>query len=119
MRLKKAQKIELLKRVRKMLARPKGWAQGGWSHSTDRGYPAYCLAAACQAAANEMALQPDRGSDFSIYSTDVADYVSLKKVVKAHGFGYVPGFNDNPSTKRMDVLAVIDERIAQLEAGKT
>ena len=31
MRLKKAKKIELLKRVRKMLARPKGWAQGGWS----------------------------------------------------------------------------------------
>lgn len=119
MRMKKAQKIELLKRVRKMIARPKGWSKGSWStRNLDREYPAYCLAAACQVAANEIGLMPDMGGDFTIFSTEVADHVSLKKVVQSRGFGYVPGFNDHDDTRRKDVLSVIDERIAQLEAGE-
>jgi hypothetical protein len=113
--IKKQQKVELLKRVRKMLARPKGWAKGSWELSNpDRSYPAYCLATACQVAAVEMDLvQP--GMQLK-YHTDVANEISLLKLVKQRDSYSIPNFNDRDETKKKDVLALIDERIAQLEA---
>lgn len=123
--LKKQQKVELLKRVRRMLARPKGWSNEGWEiANTDRSYNAYCLGAACQIVAREMDAfrAPDESGQFvfgsDTYSTKVAEEISLLKIVKERGFWSIAGFNDAEQTKKKDVLAVIDERIAQLEAGK-
>jgi len=141
---KKQQKVELLKRVRKMLARPKGWSKGSWEQSNlDREYPAYCLATACQVAASELhLLKPEEDARSAqglverlvglnvmystsvadeislLYSTSVADEISLLRLVKQRGAYSIPNFNDREGTTRKDVLAVVDERIAQLEAGK-
>jgi len=53
-----------------------------------------------------------------LYSTSVADEISLLRLVKQRGAYSIPNFNDREGTTRKDVLAVVDERIAQLEAGK-
>lgn len=114
----KQKKIELLRLVRKMLARPKGWSSDGWeAPNPDRSYNALCLAAACQVAAWDMDLF--RPGHKIKYATHVADQISLLKVVQDRGYHSVPSFNDSRLTKKKDVLAVIDERITQLEASKT
>jgi len=50
-------------------------------------------------------------------TTRFADRISLLSRVRERGFRHVPGFNDSRKTKKKDVLAVIDERISELEAG--
>jgi hypothetical protein len=109
----KRTKVELLRRARALLARPKGWDKG-WERLNDGyEYPAYCLGSACQVAAQEMDLfRPGQETN---YSTDVADQISLLKLVRERGYGSVVSFNDSRDTRKKDVLAVIDERIAQLE----
>jgi hypothetical protein len=113
--IKKQQKIELLKRVRKMLARPRGWAKGSWElPNPGRSYDAYCLATACQVAAIEMDLvRPEMHLKYHI---GVAEEISLLTLVRKRDSYSIPNFNDRVETKKKDVLAVVDERIAQLEA---
>lgn len=117
-RAMRVNKIEILRRARKLLMRPRGWAREDWViNNFDRDYPALCLGAACQQAAIDLELYPvQAGLEFRVLSrTDVADEVSLLKLVRKNGYASVPAFNDAESTRRKDVIAVIDARIAELE----
>lgn len=115
-RLNRKRKIAVLRQARKLISRPKGWSKGLWvdfSHEARKGYPALCLGAACQQAALDLGLVYD---GYDLHSDEVAKKVSLGKLVRSKGFRSVPSFNDAGPRTRKDVLAVIDERIAILEA---
>jgi len=122
--LTKPQKLKVLKRTRELLERPGGWVQGTfWTGKyTKQGLrediPKMCLAGAAQWAAGELGYLS--GSGITQYdrlaTTEVADHISLRDLAREKGFEGVPEFNDRSRTRKKDVLALIDERIAQLQA---
>lgn len=119
-RLGRKQKIAVLKAARKKLAAPGGWVKGRW-HSIKLNKKGefvdqYCLAGACSAAYAE--LYPEKSQPGVIGNTMVADHISLQALVAAKtGHSNIPKFNDNKLTKKSDVLAIVDEKIAELESA--
>lgn len=121
--LSKPQKIKVLKRTRELLARRGGWTQGSfWKkhYQNSEEIPAMCLAGAAQYAADELGyLKSDVEKnifmgDYYLDSEEVANEISLLDLVQSKGFEDVPDFNDTGGTDKKDVIALIDERLAQL-----
>lgn len=109
----KKRKLAVLKEARRLIARPKGWAKGVWWDDVEgKDYQALCLGAACQRAAQNLGF-----ADGDIRTTDVAMRVSLSRLLKKKtGNSYIPTFNDARGTRKKDVLALIDEKIAELSS---
>lgn len=92
-----ADDLATLCEVRRLLARPYGWCKGEYSRPEPRcddGY-AYCLSGAIWAGGSESRWQ--------------AVYDRLRVELP------LPVFNDAPSTRKRDVLALVDRAIAACE----
>lgn len=119
MQLSKREKLAVLKLAREKIGAPYGWVKRRfrsetYSPSKHGWVESYCIGAACQVAAHE--LFPKRTMNEGTHSTVIADRISLKQAVIAKGYPDVVKFNDHPKTKKKDVLALMDSRIAELEA---
>ena len=103
-RFTKTRKLAILHRMRELLER-----RGGWVKETlDNGRGGYCLLGAESRAIRELygkSVLNTGGRKLSIYAA-----------AKARGFPYVSAFNDSPKTRKADVLALVDEKIAELSA---
>jgi hypothetical protein len=136
-------KIAVLEKARALLTRPHGWIQGTWYHRSFRektvkgqfefvAHEAFCLAGACNEAAIELGYEqrPDtheRGICRDRGRQEIVGVISLHDLVHKKGYSSVVQFNDHrrldgfgaaPTTKRKDVIGVIDERLAMLYAER-
>lgn len=99
-----AQRKRALEIVRDLIGRPYGWTKGH-SHRSKlvkgKRYEQYCLFGAADVARREIYPPGSRPSCF-MFASEL--------------FGYSPiPFNDNPATKKRDVLAFVDNHLEKIE----
>jgi len=122
-KLTKTQKRAILTGMRALLARRGGWSKGTFRESkVSRGgeiYPSFCLAGAANAAAIEL------GIDAAAYTDEVVKALSIEALAAAklasigarydrHDGPATFEFNDRSKTRKSDVLALVDEKLAEL-----
>ena len=123
LKLTKTQKRAILTGMRALLVRPGGWTKGTFSAGRvgRKGeiYRSYCLAGAANDAALNIGISADR------YSVDVVEALSIEALAAAKlaamGARYdreqgpaTFEFNDRSKTRKSDVLALVDEKLAEL-----
>jgi len=102
----KKKKLEILKKMRTILSRPNGWIKD----VLENGAGGYCLLGAERKALEEL-----YGVSYRHVDSNGAKLIG-KAVVRDRGFGAVDEFNDAKKTKKKDVIALLDEMIAQFES---
>lgn len=131
MKLTKEYKLAIAKRARKLIK--KGWTKGTWEGKTWKGNPTYCLEGACNQAAIDVLGEKQAvavGAAFRSFSGEIrvnsdprfTRRLSVTKAARKYAkekFGIVVGsanaMNDNKKTRKADVVAVLDNYIAELE----
>jgi len=126
-RLTPKQRLAILQATRTNLARPRGWVKGVFRKTYDDGEIGYCLAGAAKHEAGR--LYPDRFT--YVDESRLVKALSLDALAQAKlahdrdresadkaGSGYVFTFrfNDRSKTRKRDVLALLDEKIAETQA---
>ena len=133
-RLSKKKKIAVLKRARKILSRPGAWTRGSWKSqkaSKRDGYKghAFCLLGGLIEAYEEETGVKYRENGLVLEQSgggQLAEQLSISTLIRAKQ-GFPKGFSENDAalvfnyndarrTTQAKVVALIDERIAQLEA---
>lgn len=108
----KKNRLLVLKEMRELLARPDGWTKGAFSRERflkDHHMHAYCLLGAERHVLLRLGITPFKDLDGA--------KLSIRTAVKRRGFDDVINFNDNHTTRKKDVLALLDECIAELEGS--
>ena len=104
----KKRKLAILRRMRELLGKRGGWIQGAY-HNDEGGS---CLLGAGSQAASEVLGKHVTGGQFGV---DLAPKISLTEAAKKRGFSGLWQFNDSPKRKKKEVLALLDDKIAELE----
>lgn len=127
MKLTKKQKRLILEGMRSRLARPKGWVKGTFIRAvgTDKDgelIHGFCLAGAGRDAYREVIGEscPDEVDLMKTLSIEtlakarLASHPKLSQVDIDAGDAATFHFNDASSTRKKDVLALVDEKLAEL-----
>lgn len=137
MALTKKKKLAVLKRTRELLARPNGWHKGSfrqtrkghryvapWQDHTPEQFAeanSFCIAGAARQALREI------DPDIRLSEDELCQKLSLETLARAKAvangielgeddFG-VYTFNDSRKTRKKDVVALLDEKIAEVESA--
>lgn len=102
----KKRKLAVLKRMRELLGKRGGWIR----YSFNNGIGGYCLLG----AENESLLELYRQNGLLIDPD--GSRLSIHEAAMNRGYRRVSRFNDDPKTRKKDVLALLDEKIAELES---
>lgn len=113
-------RVEVLTRVREILATPHAWTRGSWrkTNTSGRGYggESFCLLGACQQAYFEVYGKRDSGD-----GGQLAEELSLATLARAKNGNLfstptnaVVTFNDKKGRTKAEVIALVDERLAEL-----
>jgi hypothetical protein len=124
MKFTKEQKRKILKGMRSRLERPGGWVQNVFtdrSKEDTRGYPSFCLAGAANDAAKEIGIFDGYGDQDAVVKALSIDALAAAKLgakaqaeVEESGEVATYTFNDRSKTRKKDVLALVDEKLAEL-----
>lgn len=122
-RLTKKRKIAILKGMRSRLAARGGWIKGDFRKTRAKGTVGFCLAGAARDAYLEIighegpyVSYEDVVQALSIETLAKAKIsASRQKLVEEDGHVATYYFNDARTTKKADVLALVDEKLAELE----
>lgn len=114
-RFTKQNKLKVLRRMRELLGRRGGWIKG----MADNGRGGFCLLGAESVALAELTGEREQVA----WRYDKAGRkLSLDRAARDRGYDLDVGnaypvalFNDAKKTRKKDVLALIDEKIAELE----
>lgn len=131
--LTKQKKLAILKGMRSRLAKSKGWVQGQlkttyydtYAFGAERKVTGYgfCLAGAAADALEEME-GVEKLSELGMTEEELMRRLSVNTLanaklassgIKREGFATF-AFNDHRDTRKRDVLALVDEKIAELES---
>lgn len=113
-KLSKKRKLEILSRTKELVTQPYSWVKGKY-HGTRTDKDGNVIETFCLMGAAEIAFKEITRNKKVNYSL-LQEELSLKALAKAKGFPFVEDFNDRRGVKKKDILDLIDERIAQLEA---
>ena len=101
---------KILRQARDLIAAPHAWRKGSLEGTT-RGHHSYCAVGALQAAGrNEMAKRGKYGFRFLGYRK------ARRLLDEVAPVSDIVNFNDQPSTKKRDILAAFDAAIEQAAA---
>lgn len=129
MRLTKKKKAEILRKTRELLDRPKGWTKHTFSRPISKGpdaFPymhAYCVAGAAYKASRIL-----YGYDADLSEAELVKALSIDALARARlaseGVEVAEDevatylYNDRSTTRKKDVISLIDEKLAEIEAKK-
>jgi len=103
-------KRRILVRMRTRIRR--GWVQGAYYGMTESGKPGVCLLGAMRQSLLE--LYPEIATQHGFRYDELSKRISLDRAVRRRGYKEVYTFNDDPKTRKADVLRLLDKKIGEL-----
>ncbi|MCI0440743.1 MAG: hypothetical protein L0177_16680 [Chloroflexi bacterium] len=129
--LSKKNKLKILKKARSLVVRPNGWVKGEYVSplaTDEKGetFYAFCSAGAVWEAHKDVMNAPlspeqldqlcDELSISALAKAKLSGRSALLSRVDSIGIAPLVVFNDAATTRKADVVALFDEKIAELEA---